>query len=88
MGLINTDLSLEPSTLSIILLLYLGLLKSVSAYCFCYEICQQGKLPDIINLLSKCNWDKNFLVNSIGIIMFWKCPSKTIPPNFGNFKLS
>ena len=42
----------------------------------------------MIKYLSKRNWDKNFLVNSIGVIMFWKHLSKTVPPNFSNLKLN
>ena len=60
--------------------------SQLSAYCFCYEICQQGSQPDTIKFLSKCDWDKNSLVNSIAIIIFWKHPSKTVSPNFGKLK--
>ena len=38
-GLINTDMSLELSTLSIILLFYLGLLKVKQIYIISYKIC-------------------------------------------------
>ena len=76
----------KTKTLSTILLLFLGLLR-VSAYCFCYEICLQGRKPDTIKILSKCNRDRNFLVNSIGIILFWKCPSNTVSPNFGKTEI-
>ena len=34
----------------------------------------------MIKFLSQCNCDKNFLVNSLGIIMFWKYPSEIVPP--------
>ena len=60
MDLINTDLSLESSALSIIFFIVLSHLKPISAYCFCYKICQQGKSPDMIQLLRKCNRDKDF----------------------------
>ena len=42
-GLINTDMSLELSPLSIILLFYLGLLKVKQVYIISYKICLQEK---------------------------------------------
>lgn len=46
------------------------------------------KFANMENNLVRSNFnvnvmDKNFLVNSIGLIMFWKYPSKTVSPKFG-----
>ena len=39
----------------------------------------------MIKSFGKCNWDKNFWVNTIGIIIVWKHPSNIVSPNFGKF---